>query len=819
MAVLAPYALALSEREAELDAIVAEAARVAAVPVALLGFPDDSREWVKSAFGWNVRDLPMQASFAARIAGARDIVYVADTAADARFAAHPLVAHAPKIRLFIGVPLIDPNGNFLGALSLLDRAPRVVAPEQLETLRMIGRLIVRELVARRERQQTIDLIEESDARFRDFFEQTDDLIMSIAPDGRLLHGNEATMNALGFTREQLSSAPITRVIEPESRDAFRSAFAQAFATGEPQRIETTFITAGGRRITVEGSLRPRVIDGMAMLVRVIFRDVTDRKQFESELGNARDAALEAARLKTQFLTNVSHEIRTPMNGIVGMIDLLLSSPLTVEQQDFAHQARASAEQLLSIVNNILYVSNIEAGGLSAANVDFDLYRTLQRIIEVIKIGALGKEIDIAFAYDNQLPPIFRGNQSKVRQVVTNLLENALKFTEEGSISLRVFLQTETATHRVARFEIRDTGIGIDEEHRLLLFEKFSQVEATSARRYQGVGLGLATARQLVETMGGLIDVESKPGVGSTFWFSIPFPKVTGGRKPVASSDLEFKGKRVLLVDHTITSRRIIRHYLETTWEMRVDGAETAAEAIGLLRSAATGGDPIRVVMFDAMPDADAIAFAKMVRGDAAIGGTSLIHLLASNAAGNEAAMREAGISSYAAKPVGQGELFDAMTVALAHDAIPLARSAMLQRADSSAPPPNVPPETRRSIRVLLAEDNFLNRKLTMSQLDKLGYVADSASNGKEAIDAMTRQFYDIVLMDCQMPIVDGYEATIEIRKMQRQEQKRTRIIAMTANALEGDREKCLAAGMDDYLAKPTKQEDLEAALARFFVAQ
>jgi PAS domain S-box-containing protein len=805
------------------DTIVAEAADATGVPVVLLGFLDRGGETIRASRGWDVRALPPQASFAARIATALDVVVVPDTRSDPRFATHPLVTHAPHIGFYAGVPLILADGTFVGAISLLGRAALAITSEQLQVLRLLGRQVMAELAHDGERQALQDevvrakeMLGESEARFNEFFEQTDDLVMSIAPDGRLLHGNAAVTTTLGLEGEALRREPLIRMVDPESRDTFREAFAAAFETGEPQRLETTFVTSDGRRITVEGSLRPRVIDGKAMLARVIFRDITDRKQFESELGSARDAALEAARLKTQFLTNVSHEIRTPMNGIVGTIDLLLATALTADQKDLGHQARASAEELLSIVNNILYVSNIEAGGLAAATVDFDLYRTLQRIVEVIKIAALGRDIEISFVYDAELPPVFRGNQSKIRQVVTNLLDNAVKFTEQGSVSLRVFQQTETETHRVVRFEVRDTGIGIDEEHRLLLFEKFSQVEASSTRRFQGIGLGLATARQLVETMRGLIDVESTPGAGSTFWFSIPFSKVAGARRPIASSDLDFKGKRVLLIDHLHTSRRIVHHYLETTWEMRVESAETAGEALALLRREAAAGDPIRIVIFDAMRDADPKTFARRLLDDPALAGTSLVHLLAIDVRPDETMMREAGINSYVAKPVGQRELFDALTVALAHDAIPLARPAMLQHAQLRPVPPPVPPEQRRTIRVLLAEDNFLNRKLTLSQMEKLGYPCDAVANGKEAIDAMARTPYDVILMDCQMPIVDGYEATMEVRKRQAGT-KRTYIIAMTANALEGDREKCLAAGMDDYLAKPTKQEDLEVALARSFV--
>src|SRR5438874_4553329 len=383
------YGIAPDQRESEFDSIVDEVARATGVPVAFIGFIDGDREWVKASIGWDVRELPLHASFALRIADARDLVIASDAVADSRVGDHPLVAHAPHIRFYAGVPLFANDGTYVGAISLLDHVPRIITREQAHILRLLGAQVMRELAIRHERKnleeevvRAQEMLDESDARFRDFFEQTDDLVMSIGADGRLLHSNEAVVSVLGFSREELTRAPLLRVVDAESRDSFREAFAAAFETGEPQRVETTFVTAGGRRITVEGSLRPRVIDGKALLARVIFRDITDRKQFESELGSARDAALEAARLKTQFLTNVSHEIRTPMNGIVGMTDLLLATTMSEEQRDFALQARASAEQLLSIVNNILYVSNIEAGALGGANIDFDLYRTLQRVVEV-----------------------------------------------------------------------------------------------------------------------------------------------------------------------------------------------------------------------------------------------------------------------------------------------------------------------------------------------------------------------------------------------------------------------------------------------------
>jgi PAS domain S-box-containing protein len=786
------------ERLNILETLCGDAVRALRVPVAWIGFITESGEQVVAASGTKATHVPATSSFAFRVSNATEAVVIADTTADLRFSDHPLVAGPPHLRFYAAAPI----GNG-GMLSILDREPRTLSAEQLALFLALARHASRELQLR-------DELFESAERFRDFFEQTSDLVVSLAPDGTVLHANEAANTLLGISR----GASLLHAAEPDRRDELRDVFGRVFETTTAERIETIFITAGGTHVTLEGWLRPKVLDGKAALARVVFRDVTDRKQFEAELGNARDAALEAARVKTQFLTNVSHEIRTPMNGIVGMIDLLMATSLNEEQQDYAHQARASADQLLSIVNNVLYVSNLEAGTLSAAMVDFDLYRAMQRIVEVMKVAALGKELDVGLVFDPHLPPVFRGNLSKLRQVVTNLLENAVKFTEQGLVVLSVGLQTETETHRVVRFEVRDTGVGIADEDRLLLFERFTQLEAGSTRRFSGVGLGLATARHLVETMGGLIEVESTPGEGSTFWFTVPFPKLARDRRPIVSSDLDLKGKRVLLVDHQPTSRKVVTHYLTATWEMRVDVAADGADALAALRSAAAGNDPYRIVIHDRMDDLDPLAFARVVHADPATAGTSLVHLTG-NEVVDEGTLRDAGINAYTSKPVGQRELFDAIAIALAHEALPLPRAASSPRP-TTQPTRIVPMNDRQQVRVLLAEDNFLNMKLTMSQLQKLGYTADSVANGREAIDAVRATDYDVVLMDCQMPVMDGYQATLEIRRREKESGRRHRIIAMTANALEGDREKCLAAGMDDYLAKPTRHEELERALARFF---
>src|SRR5581483_3076769 len=679
--------------KAELQEIAAESARLFKAPVALIGMLEPNRESIRTSVGWDVAALPRACSFAAIAAEAGGVSIAPDAAADAGLAAHPLVKGQPHIRFIATAPMID-DGRFLGALTVLDTQPHEVTRDQASLLQLLASYAARVLVFE-------ERIDESEERFRDFFDRIPEFVMSINAEGKLLHANAATFDILGYSFEELRKGPITRVIDPDSREAFRRAFGEVFASGYAQTVETIFVTSAGRRIDVEGSLYPKVIDGTPVLLRVMFRDITERKQFEADLGSARDAALEAARLKTHFLTNVSHEIRTPMNGIVGMIDLLLSTPLDPAQRDYAHQARSSAEELLSIVNNILYVSSLEAAGLAPAMFDFDLPRTLQRIVEVRQVGALGKDLEIRMEMDKSIPSIVRGQQGRLRQVITNLMENAIKFTEEGSVVLSVSQQTETETHRVLRFEVRDTGPGISPEDRLLLFERFSQIDASSTRRFSGVGLGLATARQLVETMGGLIDVESTVGLGSTFWFTAPFPRQLGSRRPIASSDLEFRGKRVLLVDHYPTSKQIVRHYLETTWEMRVSEGENAEDVITAMRREAAAGDPFRLVLFDTMRDMDPLSFAREVGARKEIAGTSLVYLATDVREINQERLREAGIHAFIAKPVGQAELFDAITVALAHDAIPLVKLASPQPQEVHPAPREISAEERKSIRVLL----------------------------------------------------------------------------------------------------------------------
>lgn len=661
-----------------------------------------------------------------------------------------------------------------------------------------------------------EMLREAEDRFREVFETADDLILSIGADGRILHANEAFLSALEYFDRESAPKNIFDVVSPALLDNFKYVFNQVMSSGHSEVVETDFLTAEGRQVTVEGTLMPKILDERPVLVRVIFRDITLRKRIEIELGQARDAALESARLKSQFLTNISHEIRTPMNGIIGMLDLLLDTKLDTEQREYSDTARSSAEALLALINNILQISKLEAGKLAVDTSDFDLHETVERIMDVLKVAALGKDIDIVLSYDKSLPTVVRGDIAKFRQIFSNLTNNAIKFTESGKVTVSVRRDRETDTHLLVRFEVTDTGIGISEQEMSRLFQNFSQMDGSTTRQYGGVGLGLSTAKQLTELMGGVIGVESKAGKGSTFWFTVPFEKRAAARAIFETPRVSLPGIRVLVLDANETSRRLLLHYFNE-WQMRTATAQTGLELLSTLRLAANSGDPFRVALFDLrLTRTDGLELAQAIKSDPLISSTAMVMLLNPGERVDDSKLRSEGVAAYITKPVDQSELRDTMTAALARTSSVAARAQAVASAAAVAPaaaPIVTPPKSPADLKILVAEDNHLNQKLVLSQLRKLGYNADAVFNGAEVIEALVRQPYDVVIMDCQMPTMDGYEATKEIRRREGAN-KHTRIIAMTAHALEGDREKCLAAGMDDYLAKPTKQEDLAAALTR-----
>ena len=673
-----------------------------------------------------------------------------------------------------------------------------------------------------ERKNAEKRFREAERRYRTLVERVPAVVymQEIGSQDAAMYMSPRIEDMTGYSPDDCKDPDLRwRMVHPEDRGRMQSEDEHTVEPGEVFTTEYRVVHRDGHTVWVrnEAVVVEDEVSGSCYWQGFMI-DITERKRAEEalrenerQLREARERAEEANRAKSEFLANMSHEIRTPMNGVIGMTDLLLDTPLDEDQREYAETVRRSGENLMMILNDILDFSKIEAGAMRLENIDFDLRAAVDDVTMLLAGRAHDKGLELAGLIEHDVPYALRGDPGRLRQVLTNILGNAIKFTEEGEAVVRVKLADEDEESAKVYFEVSDTGIGMSREQQRRLFLAFTQADASTTRHYGGTGLGLAISKQLVNLMGGEINVESQPGVGSTFSFAVPFEKQTSYARSAPSITADLAGRRALIVDDSRANRSILEKQL-SSWGVQATSVEGGTRALEELRSAVDGNVPYDLAVLDMqMPGMDGMELARRIKGDPDISPTRLVLLtsLGRRTDGQEAA--QVGIEAYLTKPLRQSELYDALATVLGRSAggepRPVAvLSSKRQRA-------------RARSRVLVAEDNPVNQKVAVRMLENLGYQVDVASDGREALEALALASYGAVLMDVQMPRMDGYEATAEIRRREAADDGRhVPIIAMTANAMQGDREKTLEAGMDDYVSKPVKPEDLDAVLERWILA-
>jgi two-component system, sensor histidine kinase and response regulator len=717
-------------------------------------------------------------------------------------AAHNLDADPPAFRRFlftslgpllVAIPLNGRDRMQLVAMLLIviyggfmlvlnRRAHRLLN----DHLRSSGLLALREQEAQRERRHLDALIDSAPLG-----------ILVVDRDNRVQRVNPRFQELFGYTSDEATGRDLYDLIvpateRPVARDLQQRARAMGRAVAEVERRRKD-----GRVVPVRVSVAP-VEGGVSGDLFLQYEDISERRQAERVMREARDTAERLARARSSFLANMSHEIRTPMNAVVGFVELLLDTELTTDQRRALELVRSSAEALLTILNDVLDFSKIEAEHLELETIPFDLQKMLHSTVGLLAVRAREKHLELITDIGLDFPALVRGDPTRVRQVLTNLIGNAIKFTDEGEVVVRAFA-APAGDHAVrVEFSVRDTGIGISSEQLTSIFQEFTQADASMTRRYGGTGLGLAIARKLVTLMGGELKVESELGKGSTFSFTLLLA-VEAAAARATGAGVSLGSRRVLIVDDNETNRRILRDILAGAG-MALREAPSAADGIDALREAHRGGAPVELAIIDAqMPEQDGFALAAEIRATPELAATRLLLLTSAGQRGDAQHCREVGINAYLTKPIARADLLEALSALFAAPAGGASPDEGIITRHTIA-------EARRRMHILLAEDNPVNQQVATTMLRKRGHEVDVVADGAAAVAAVRGTVYDVVLMDIQMPEMDGFAATEAIRALP--ERAGLPIIALTAHALSGERDRCLSHGMTGYLTKPFRSHEL-----------
>lgn len=655
-----------------------------------------------------------------------------------------------------------------------------------------------------ERIRADEAARRSDARFRKLVQSSLIGVMVADLDGRILDANDAFLSTIGYTRNDLISGRLRwdAITPPDHRPGDVRAIEQLHASGTCEPWEKEYIHKDGHRVPV--------LIGVTMLERVGIEcicfvvDIRRQKQTEQELKAAKEAADAANKAKSQFLANMSHEVRTPMNAIIGITELVLNTPLAPKQAEYLRMVMQSAESLLAVINDVLDFSKVESGRVELEHMPFSLRESIGDAIKSLALRSHDKGLELALDVSRNVPDWLMGDAGRLRQIVINLVGNAIKFTRQGEVVVEVGVVEHYDHQAVLQFCVADTGIGIPAEKLEKVFEAFEQADASTTRNYGGTGLGLAIVRRLVELMHGRAWVESTVGRGSRFYFTacLDLCDEPPPERPTSKRG-ELKGTRVLVVDDNATNRRILDEVL-TNWELTPHACGDAAQALVQLRGAFREGKPYELLLSDVnMPQTDGFSLVEQIRRDPILTDIATIMLTSGDRAEDTARCQELGVCHRLMKPIKQSELYDAILDALGIEP----RKPDAEEITTAAGAPST-----RPLRVLLAEDSLVNQRLAVGLLERHGHRVTIANNGQQALEMAGRDHFDVILMDVQMPELDGLEATRLIREHEGQTGRHVPIIAMTAHALKGDRERCLAVGMDEYVAKPVRERQLLAAL-------